>query len=1026
MNIIKPATNSRTGILKGVSTLDVKNMRMVLLFLVIIALGGNIYAGHSILDRVDPVFNPEIEAHLYGIKVVNQLQTLPDGKILAYGLFNSYNRIPTGNFVRLNADGSLDTTFNNQLITSQNNCGGLGSRILRQPNGKILVACSDMVVNGQAPRGMLRLNADGTLDTSFNFTQGNGVARLILDSLGRILLSGSFQTPQGTRKIVRLNDDGSFDSSFNYTTNCCSTDLSMAPQGNRLIVGGGDARIFRLNENGSEDTSFTPLLTTGNSLNGLAVTPDNKILYLIDRVRQLNENGGIDNSFQSLNSGEFRVAADGKITLRSGGATFNRFLPSGAPDPSFTQYSHPAFASFVVQPDGGVIIGDVYVQTNTQGINNFIRLSPGGVPDPAFNPGGVAFQTMLPGNIRTIEPLPNGKIFLGGQFDEINTIPRPKIARLNADSSVDPSFQINTGGTGNYFSQITDVYHIHALADGKVVVSGWFDYVQNGVTRKNLVRLNSDGSIDTTFNLTETINDWSVIVGAGRNPLITFSDGKVMIGISRLNNFGPVGPLKFNQDGSRDTSFTSMLNPSSPEMYIDDLALQPDGKILVSGTNYPNAGGPPFSFVARLNTNGSLDPAFPYTQEAGRLRPTLALLPNGKILVGKSAFGSSPGTVKRLNSDGSTDTSFNSLSIPGANINALLALPNGKIFVGGKFTVTVNGQPGKNLLQLREDGSFESTTYNLNEEVLCLAVDGEGRVLVGGTFTVIGANGGGESRSYVARLTDSTPFDFDGDGKSDLGVFRGSNGTWYLQRSSAGELIQNFGINGDKIAAADYDGDGKTDLAIYRNGDWWYLNSSNGTVGLKNWGTAGDIPLPSDFDADGKADFIYYRPSTGEWFRSGSSEATSTVKFGIAGDMPLVADMDGDGRTEPTIFRPSSGTWWYRSSVTGIDTAIQWGENGDVPVPGDFDADGKTDTAVFRPSNGVWYILNSTGTYTATGWGLAGDKPVAADYDGDGKADIAIWRPSTGVWYILQSTAGFTGMQYGLSTDKAVENAFLP
>ncbi len=551
MKIIKPA-NNRTNILKGVSTLD--NVRIVLLFLVIIVFGGSVYAGHSILDRVDPTFNPEIQANLYGIKIVNQLKALPDGKILAYGLFNSYNRIPTGNFVRLNADGSLDTTFNNQLITSENNCGGFGSKIVLQPDGKILVACSDMVVNGQAPRSMLRLNADGTLDTSFNFTQG--AVNIIVDSLGRILLSGSFQTPQGTRKIVRLNDNGSFDSSFNYTTNCCGADIYIALQGNKLIVGGSDARIFRLNENGSEDTSFTPLLTTGNSLSRLAVQPDNKILYLIDRVRRLNENGGIDNSFQSLAFGEFLVAADGKITLRWGGATFNRFLPSGAADPSFAQYSHPAFASFTIQPDGGVIIGDVYTPTMTQGINNFVRLTPGGVPDPAFNPGGgVAFQTMLPGSIRAIEPLSNGKVFLGGKFDLINNITRPKIARLNADSSVDPSFQINTSGTGNHFPLITDVYHIRALADGKIFVTGWFDYVQNGVTKKNLVRLNSDGSIDTTFNLTETINDWSEIVGAGRNPLITFSDGKLMVGISRLNGFGPVGPLKFNQDGSLDTSF---------------------------------------------------------------------------------------------------------------------------------------------------------------------------------------------------------------------------------------------------------------------------------------------------------------------------------------------------------------------------------------------------------------------------------------------------------------------------------------
>ncbi|HEV7646410.1 MAG TPA: FG-GAP-like repeat-containing protein [Pyrinomonadaceae bacterium] len=1029
MKSIKPANNGRTNILKGVSTLDVINMRIVLLFLVIIVFSHSIYAGHSILDRVDPSFNPNIVANLYDGKIVNQLQTLPDGKILAYGLFNSYNRVPTGNFVRLNADGSLDTTFNNQLITSEDNCGGLGSRILTQPNGKIILACSDMVVSGQAPKSMLRLNADGTLDTSFNFTQGSSVSSLTLDSLGRILLNGSFQTPQGTRKIVRLNDNGSFDSSFNFTGTCCGSNIYMAAQGNRLIVGDSGVRIFRLNENGMEDLSFTALLTTGNSISGLAVQPDNKILYLIDRVRRLNENGGIDNSFQSLIPGAFTVAGDGKITLWAGNssaATFYRFLPDGTADPSFTQYTHHSFGfSFTVQPNGGVITGDYYTATTTQGINNFIRLTPGGVPDPTFNPGGVAFQTMLPGSIRAIEPLSNGKVFLGGKFDLINNITCPKIARLNADSSVDPSFQINTSGSGNRFSLITDVYHIHALANGKIVVSGWFDYVQDGVAKKNLVRLNSDGSIDTTFNLTETIHDWSVIVGAGRNPLITFSDGKLMIGISRLNGFGPVGPLKFNEDGSRDTSFTSVLNGSSPDMFIDDLVLQPDGKIVVAGSHDPDFTGDR-TFIARLNANGSADSAFPYTEEKGRLRPTLALLPNGKILVGRSANGGSPGTVKRLNPDGSPDASFNSLSIPGGIINALLVLPNGKIFAGGKFTLTISGQPAKNLLQLDEDGSFASTTYNLNDEVLCLAADSEGRVLVGGGFTVIGANGAGENRSYVARLTDGrTPFDFDGDGRTDVGIFRPWEGNWYLDRSTAGLSIFHWGIDTDRLAPADYDGDGMTDLGIYRDGQWWYFNSGSETVALTYWGTTDDIPMPSDFDGDGKADFVYFQPSTGAWCRKGSTGVISNVQFGLPGDIPLIADFDGDGKADPTIFRPSDGVIWYMSSVNGWFYAHPWGQPGDIPVLGDYDGDGKTDAAVFR--DGFWRIFNSgDSSATVYAWGYADDRPTPGDYDGDGKTDFAIYRPSNGMWFAMRSTSGFFSQQFGLSGDKAVPNAFLP
>ncbi len=261
MRIMKSANNGRTSVLKGVSTLDSKYIKIVLLFLVIIVSGGPIYAGHSILDRVDPAFDPEIVANLYGIKIVNQLQALPDGKILAYGLFNSYNRVPTGNFVRLNADGSLDTSFNNQTITSPSNCDNGG--ILRQPDGKIIVACPDMTVNGQGPKNLVRLNADGTLDTSFNYTFSNTVQEITMDSLGRILLNGLFPTPQGNRWVIRLNGDGSLDNSFNFTIGNGANAGLIQAQGTRLIAGSGNARIFRINENGSEDTSFTPLLTPG-------------------------------------------------------------------------------------------------------------------------------------------------------------------------------------------------------------------------------------------------------------------------------------------------------------------------------------------------------------------------------------------------------------------------------------------------------------------------------------------------------------------------------------------------------------------------------------------------------------------------------------------------------------------------------------------------------------------------------------------------------------------------------------------
>jgi uncharacterized delta-60 repeat protein len=397
---------------------------------------------------------------------------------------------------------------------------------------------------------------------------------------------------------VRLNADGSLDNTFNYTTahNFSSTRIAM--QGNRLIVGGSNSRVFRLNENGSEDASFTQQIIT-STINEVIVQPDNKILYCSERtVFRLNENGGLDSGFQMTpltqnGTQRMKLAPDGKIVVVtfSPNIPFRRLLTNGAVDPSFNQYVPTRGSTFAIQADGGILVGDT-TALDLGLLNNFVRLNPDGTPDPTFNPGGIGFQEILPGTIRAIEPYPNGKIMLGGKFDVINDVPRRKLARLNADGAVDAGFQINTSGSGNYFSMLNNIYHIHTQKDGKIVVSGWFDYVLNGTTRSNLVRLNTDGSIDPTFVLGVLVKDYSEINDAGRNPFAILGDGKSVVGISRAFINEQVGPVRLLDTGALDNSFIPMVNNQSPLMYIDDLAIQPDGKIIISGSHNPD-----FSFT---------------------------------------------------------------------------------------------------------------------------------------------------------------------------------------------------------------------------------------------------------------------------------------------------------------------------------------------------------------------------------------------------------------------------------------------
>jgi hypothetical protein len=278
---------------------------------------------------------------------------------------------------------------------------------------------------------------------------------------------------------------------------------------------------------------------------------------------------------------------------------------------------------------------------------------------------------------------------------------------------------------------------------------------------------------------------------------------------------------------------------------------------------------------------------------------------------------------------------------------------------------------------------------------------------------------------------DRTSFDYDGDHRSDISVFRPSDGNWYLQRSTTGFSGVNFGISSDRIVPADYDGDGKTDVAVWRpthaDGTWYIANSSDGSFTVSLFGVGGDLPAPADYDGDGKADLAVFRPVTGTWYIANSSSAAFTVnQFGTMGDKPTIGDFDGDGKSDIGVFRPSNGTWYRINSSDGQFSAEQFGISSDKIVTADYDGDSRSDIAVYRPSSGAWYIRNSAdGTFTALAFGIEEDVPSPGDFDGDGRADIAVFRPSSGTWYIANSSNGsFTIYQFGTSEDRPTQNAF--
>ena len=281
----------------------------------------------------------------------------------------------------------------------------------------------------------------------------------------------------------------------------------------------------------------------------------------------------------------------------------------------------------------------------------------------------------------------------------------------------------------------------------------------------------------------------------------------------------------------------------------------------------------------------------------------------------------------------------------------------------------------------------------------------------------------------------TAPFDFDGDGKTDLSVFRpndGTNAPDFLVQNSSNNLQINtaWGSVGDAAVNADYDGDGKTDYAVFRlsSGIWFILRSSDETMLPVKFGLSSDKLTPADFDGDGAADIAVYRPSNGFWYiRQSSDNRVRSVQFGAAEDLPVQADFDGDGEADIAVFRPSNGFWYVLQSSDGRFVQTQFGAAGDKPVPGDYDGDGKTDFAAFRPSNGIWYLLKSTKGFSAVQFGTGGDKPLQADFDGDGKLDVAVYRTGTNFWYYLKSSDGtFISRQFGAAGDTPVPSIFLP
>ena len=323
---------------------------------------------------------------------------------------------------------------------------------------------------------------------------------------------------------------------------------------------------------------------------------------------------------------------------------------------------------------------------------------------------------------------------------------------------------------------------------------------------------------------------------------------------------------------------------------------------------------------------------------------------------------------------------------------------------------------GRDVFISRLDSSGSSLIYSTylggegNDSGRGISLDALNRAYVTGstystdfpTKNAYQTSNAGSCNVFISRFKWNSPwrnstkpwiYDYNGDGTSDIAIFRSASGLWAVR----GITRVYFGGSADDTVPGDYDGDGTTEISIFRetSGLW----AVRGTT-RSYFGSSIDLPEPGDYNGDGTADIGIFRDSSGLWAIRGITR----VYFGSSVDSPASGYYDGDSTKDIGIFRESSGLW----AIRGI-SQVYFGSTGDEIVPGDYDSDGSWDYGIFRDTSGLWAIRGVTRVY----FGGGTDRPVPADYNGNASDDVGIFRGTSGLWAVR----GITRAYYGSGSD---------
>lgn len=565
---------------------------------------------HAQTFEKDPLFNPfqlpENKFYLENKPSLSLLQ--PDQKLLV--IENYFLNINYSTIKRINLDNTLDSSFN--TATELN---GLVKDIALQPDGKIILVGSFTTFNNTSSKYIVRLNADGTKDTSFNIgtsfnTYVNSnykfASSVQIRPDGKILVGGDLISYNGTYKnsLFLLNSDGTLDNTFTLDPilgEISISKLKLLPDGKIMLASQFFSSIKRLNSDGTVDATFLNTVHLdpsssggGTVVNDFIIQPDGKLIVIgkYDKIMEYN--------YRDI----ARLNVDGTIDTTFDSKGFNITIPLS----STTELSRKGVTAGLLQPDGKIIISGSFKTYYNNPKNYILRLDSNGLLDNTFLGGldnattetDYLHQTFINNLVFTSE----NDIIGVGHFSTYNDTATDNMVRFNTDGVKNPSFNnICRGFNG-------PVKVISQNNSGQIIVSGNFR-AYNGIAKDRIARLNADGSLDATFSVqlhTFLENDLqpNAIIVQPDGKTIVASDGRFLNGIK----LGAV--VRLHLDGSIDTDFNSMTvaNAYGTRGSCTSIALQPDGKILAAGSIYYNTNVN--RKLLRLNADGTLDETFTF------------------------------------------------------------------------------------------------------------------------------------------------------------------------------------------------------------------------------------------------------------------------------------------------------------------------------------------------------------------------------------------------------------------------------